>query len=92
MHKALKILICCCECIRSGRNLSLYHTLPQSIQTWQETKTKRKGAYRIRKRVEVSIAKDLGPHRVGQVFLVPSFLFSSHAITTTKTRDGLNQC
>ena len=48
--------------------------------------------YYIQKRVGVSIAKDLGPHRVGQVFLVPSFLFSCHAITATKTRNGLNQC
>ena len=91
MHKALKILIYCYEYAVGEICLYIIHYHNQ-FKLGRKQKTKRKGAYRIRKRVEVSIAKDLGPHRVGQVFLVPSFLFSSHAITTMKTRDGLNQC
>ena len=42
--------------------------------------------YWIWKRGGVSIAKDLGQQRVGQVFVVPSFLFSCHAITSLRRR------
>ena len=51
--------------------------------TWKLPKVK---PIESEKKLGLSVAKDLGQHRVGQVFVVPSFLFSCHAITTTKTR------